>query len=132
MSSRLPGSIVSAIDASKIIGVRAGGRSRHRFIGIWAVVVAGRVFARSWTRKPEGWYSTFLVDPLGTIEVRSRKVRMRAVRRRGVRLWAAIETAYATKYNTPAATKYVRGFRTPRRRATTVEFVRRSTVPRRS
>jgi hypothetical protein len=45
--------IVAALDASKILGIRAGARSDHRFIGIWAVVVTGRVFARSWTEKPE-------------------------------------------------------------------------------
>ena len=54
---RLPRSIVKAIDDSKITRrARAGQRSKHRFIGIWPVVVKGRVFARSWTLKPSGWY----------------------------------------------------------------------------
>jgi len=30
--------IVAAIDAAKILGVRAGFRSDHRFIGVWPVV----------------------------------------------------------------------------------------------
>ena len=132
MTNRLPGSIVAAIDASKIIGVRAGARSAHRFIGIWAVVVGGRVFARSWTRKPGGWYRAFLTDPLGAIAVGTREIRICAVRRRGVRLWTAIEQAYAAKYSTPGSVKYVRGFRTRRRRETTLEFVPRSTKPRRT
>jgi hypothetical protein len=50
---------------------------------------------------------------------------VRAVRRRGVRLWTAIEAAYAEKYPTPGSVGYVRGFRTPRRRAATIEFVPR-------
>lgn len=122
---RLPRAVVAAVDRSKIIGVRAGARSDHRFIGIWAVVVDGRVFARSWTRKPAGWYHTFVTDPFGTIQVASRNVRIRVVRPRGSRINAAIDRAYASKYPTPGSLRYVRGFRTPRRRETTVEFVPR-------
>lgn len=122
---RLPGSVVKAIDESKILGVRAGDRSDHRFIGIWAVVVNGRVFARSWTQKPDGWYRTFLEDPLGTIQVGQRNVRIRAVRARGERVRDAVERAYAEKYPTPGSAKFVRGFRTLRRRDTTIEFLPR-------
>jgi hypothetical protein len=126
VTRHLPRSIVAAIDSSKIIGVRAGARSVHRFIGIWAVVVEGRVYARSWTLKPGGWYRTFLDDPLGTIQVGERQVRIRAVRARGERIRDAVERAYASKYDTPGSLKYVRGFRTSRRRETTMEFVPRT------
>ena len=121
----LPRPIVAAIDASKILGIRAGGRSDHRFIGVWPVVVGGRVFVRSWTIKPDGWYHAFLEDPRGTIQVGEREIRVRAVPVRAERLLAAVEQAYAEKYPTPGSRKYVRGFRTARRRATTTEFVRR-------
>jgi hypothetical protein len=114
-----------ALDESKIIGVRAGGRSDHRFIGIWAVVVEGRVFARSWTQKPGGWYRTFLDDPFGTIQVGDRQIRVRAVPARGTRIRDGVERAYAQKYPTRGSVKYVRGFRTPRRRETTMEFLPR-------
>ena len=124
-TGRLPRSVVAAVDESKILGIRAGARSDHRFIGIWAVVVDGRVFARSWTLKPEGWYRTFLEDPLGTIQVGDRQVRIRAVRARGERLRDAVDQAYAEKYPTPGSVMFVRGFRTPRRRETTLEFVGR-------
>jgi hypothetical protein len=117
--------VLDAIDKSKILGVRAGARSDHRFIGIWAVVADGRVFARSWTLKPEGWYRTLLEDPVATIQVGERLIRARALPVRGVRIQAAVERAYATKYSTPGALKFVRGFRTAKRRATTTEFVPR-------
>lgn len=116
---------VAAIDQSKILGIRAGDRSDHRFIGIWAVVVDGHVFARSWTRTPKGWYRTFLEDPFGTIQVGERQVRIRAVRSRSKRICDAIERAYAEKYSTPGSLKYVRGFRAARRRDTTLEFLPR-------
>jgi hypothetical protein len=124
-SRGLPRTIVAALDASKIIGIRAGARSEHRFIGVWPVVVDGRVFVRSWTLKPAGWYRTFLDDPLGTIQVGERQVRIRAVRVTNRRINDAVEQAYADKYPTPGSRKYVRGFRTTRRRESTLEFVRR-------
>jgi hypothetical protein len=117
--------LVTAIDENKILGIRAGARSDHRFIGIWAVVVDGRVFVRSWMQKPGGWYRTLLDDPLGTLQVGDRTLRVRAVRVRSDRIRDAVERAYAKKYPTPGSVKYVRGFRTTRRRETTIEFVPR-------
>jgi hypothetical protein len=125
MTRRFPRALLAAIETSRILGIRAGARSDHRFIGVWPVVVDGRVFARSWTLKSGGWYRTFLEDPLGTIQVGEREVRIRAVRARSARIRDAVEHAYATKYATAASQKYVRGFRTPRRRDATIEFVPR-------
>lgn len=125
MTRRFSAPIVSAIDDSKILGIKAGARSEHRFIGIWAVVVGGRVYVRSWTQKPGGWYRTFLDDPLGTLQVGERQRRIRAVPARGERIRDAVERAYAKKYPTPGSVKYVRGFRSPRRRETTMELLPR-------
>jgi hypothetical protein len=114
--------VLSAIDGSKILGVKAGARSDHRFIGIWCVVVGGRVYGRSWTRRRDGWYRAFLADPLGAIEVGGRQVRVRAAPVRSERIRDAVEDAYAEKYATPGAQTYVRGFRTARRREATIQF----------
>ncbi len=121
-SRRFPHAVVSVIDRSKILGVRAGAESDHRFTGIWPIVIGGRVFARSWSRKAFGWYRTFLEDPLGAIEVGKRRIRVRAVPVRSEAIRNAVERAYAQKYPTPGSLKYVRGFRTPGRRAATIEF----------
>ena len=115
-------SIVREIDQTKYLGIKAGARSNHRFIGIWAVVVDGRVFVRSWTLKPGGWYRTFLDDPLGALQCGRREVRVRAVPARSERIRDAVERAYAAKYTTPGSVKYVRGFRTRRRRDATMEL----------
>ncbi len=125
MPSRLSRPVIAAADAAGIMGIRAGAKSAHRFIGVWPIVVDGRLFARSWTLKGSGWYRTFLEDPLGLIQVGDREVRVRAVRVKSERLRDKIEDAYAEKYDTKASQKYVRGFRTPRRRDTTTEFVPR-------
>jgi hypothetical protein len=124
MPHRLSRRVVAAIHASSILGIRAGVRSDHRFTGVWPVVVSGRVFVRSWSLKPGGWYQSFLEDQRGSIKIGARVVRVRAVRVRGERLRDAVEAEYARKYPTPGSRKYVRGFRTKRRRAATIEFVR--------
>jgi hypothetical protein len=118
-------SLVTAIDQAKILGVRAGARSDHRFTGVWPVVVRGRVFARSWTGRPDGWFQAFLADPLGTLQVGARRVRVRARPVRSERIRDAMDAAYAAKYPTPASAKYVRGFQSKRRRAWTLEFLPR-------
>jgi hypothetical protein len=126
VTARLSPALVRRIDESKILGIRAGSESDHRFIGVWPVVIAGRVFARSWTLKPGGWYRTFLADPLGSIQVGDREIHVRARRVRSERLCDAVDDAYARKYATPASRKYVRGFRSARRREATIEFVPRA------
>jgi hypothetical protein len=75
--------------------------------------------------EPGGWYRTLVDERFGTIRVGEREVRIRGVRTRSERIKDAVERAYAVKYPTPGAAKYVRGFRTPRRRETTIEFVPR-------
>src|SRR5262245_64687144 len=119
---RFSRTVVTAVDDSKILGIRAGQKSEHKFTGVWPVVVNGRILVRSWTLKPEGWYRTFLGDPLGVIQVGERQLRVRAVPIRSDRVRDAVERADAEKYATKAAGKYVRGFRTPRRRAATIEL----------
>ena len=121
-ASRLPKTIVSAIDAEKMLAIRAGTEA-HRFIGIWAVVVEGRVFVRSWSLKPRSWYRTFREDPVGAIQVRGRTVRVRARFPTGQRLLDAVSEAYAVKYHTPGSVKYVRDLGRETSRATTTELV---------
>lgn len=119
--NRLPNAAVKAIDRSKILGIRAG--RDHRFIGVWSVVVDGRVFVRSWSLKPDGWFNAFCRDALGAIQIQQREISVRAVRVRSERIKAAVDRAYAEKYDTPGALKYVRDFHKPKRRDTTTEFV---------
>ena len=125
MPKRLSRPFVTAADAAGIMGIRTGANSDHRFVGVWPIVVDGRLFARSWTQRRGGWYRTFLEDRLGVIQVGDRELRVRAIPVKSERLRDKIEDAYAEKYDTKASQKYVRGFRTPRRRDTTTEFVPR-------
>ena len=125
MPKRFSRAVVDAVDDAGIMGIKAGAKSDHKFTGVWPVVVNGRVYARSWTLKKGGWYHAFLDDPLGILQISGREIRVRAVRARSERVRDKVEDAYAAKYDTKASQKYVRGFRTARRREATMEFVPR-------
>ena len=114
--------VVAAITKDKILGIRAGS-DEHRFIGVWVVVVDGRVFIRSWGLEKRSWYNAFREDPTGTIQAAGRELRVRAVTSVSEKTKAAVDAAYAAKYDTPGAIKYVKGFaRSKRRRDTTTEL----------
>ena len=119
---RFADDILAAIRDGKILGIRAG-TGPHRFIGIWAVVVEGRVFVRSWSLKPRSWYRTFLEEPVGAINVADREIPIRAVRTRSERLKDAIDRAYLEKYKTPGSIKYAQDLGGEKSRATTTELV---------
>jgi hypothetical protein len=119
---RFPDDVLSLIRDGKILGIRAGTQP-HRFIGIWAVVVEGRVFVRSWSLKPRSWYRTFLEEPCGTVQVAGREIAVRAVHTRSERLKDAVDRAYLEKYNTPGSIKYARDLGGATSRATTTELV---------
>jgi hypothetical protein len=122
-SPGFPKGVVAAIRDAKIIGIRAGTKP-HRIIGIWAVVVENRVFVRSWGLKKRGWYSAFLEEPVGVIEVDGREIPVRAVFTRSERLKKLVDRAYAEKFTTPWSRHFVRGFaRSKKRRDTTTELV---------
>jgi hypothetical protein len=72
-NQRFSEDIVAEFRGSKGLRIRAGTKL-HRFIGIWAVVVNDRVFVRSWSVKPRGWYRTLLEEPRGTVRIANREM----------------------------------------------------------
>jgi hypothetical protein len=119
-SKRFPPKILAGFEATKYLPIRAGD---HRFIHIWVVVVQDRVVVRSWNDKPSGWYRAFLSQPLGHVRMNDRELPVRAVPVRSTRLNDATDDAFAAKYTTKANAKYVKGFRVPKRKATTLELI---------
>jgi hypothetical protein len=119
---RFSDDILAAFRKSKGLHIRAGSAA-HRFIGIWVVVVKDRVFVRSWSVKPTGWYQTFLKEPRGTVRVADYEIAVRVVRTRDERLKSAVDRAYLDKYNTPGALKYAKDLGRAKSRATTIELV---------
>lgn len=118
---QFPAQILKRIHTDKIIGIRAGTKSKHKVIGIWAVVVDDRVFIRSYQSKTGGWWQTLVHDPLGEIFVAKRKrgIKVRAVQVKSEKMKEAVSAAYKEKYNTPGSVGYVAEMsRSPSRDAT--------------
>lgn len=118
--NRFPKRVAAEIDRTGYMKIRAGD---HRYIHVWVVVVDGRVVVRPWNDKPAGWYRAFLEDPAGAIRLGERDIPVRAIRVRSARLNEAVDAGYAKKYVTKANLKYVKGFATAKRRATSLELV---------
>jgi hypothetical protein len=114
--------VLAAIRDGQVIGIRAGTQP-HRVIGIWAVVVQGRVFVRSWSVKPRSWFRTFLDEPRGIVTVNDREIPVRAVFTRSEPLKDAVSRAYLEKYHTPGSVKFARDLGGAESRATTTELV---------
>jgi len=117
--------VLTTIHKDRIIGIRAGSDSDHRVIGVWVVVVDGRVFVRSYTMKPGGWWRTFLEDPYGEIFVSKRKrgIKVRVVQTRSEKIKDLVSAAYKEKYNTRGSVGYVEEMSRKPLRDTTTELV---------
>lgn len=121
--NRFPAETLAIIQKEKIFGIRAGRESTHRVIGIWAVVVEGRVFARSWSLKPRSWWRAFLEDPYGSLFVKEAEIPVRAIQTRSERLKDLVSQAYREKYNTPGSVQFVKDMSRGKSRDTTTELV---------
>ena len=127
MNTRKPFSkeVLSKLHADRILGIRAGSEGTHRVIGVWVVVVEGRVFVRSYQLKPNGWWQTLVQDPHGEIVLYGRKrgIKIRAVQVRGEKMKEKVSAAYKEKYNTPGSVGYVAEMSRSPSKDTTTELV---------
>jgi hypothetical protein len=119
---RFEDDVVARIREGKMLRIRAG-TGPHRIIGIWAVVVRGRVFVRSWSLKPRSWWRTFLIEPRGVIVVGKETIPVRAVRTRSERLKDEVSRAYLAKFNRGGLIRFARDLGRAKSRATTTELV---------
>ena len=119
--TRFPEPVLSLLEKSKILRIRSG-RGAHRFIGIWFVVVQGRVFVRSWSIKSDGWYDTFRREPRGAIKLGRSAISVRALPLRSKALSDAVDRAYLERYSTPGALKYAQDLCQAKSKATTTEL----------
>jgi hypothetical protein len=121
--NKFPKAVIDSIQKEKILGIRAGTNSAHRIIGIWAVVVQGRVFVRSYSMKPRSWWRTFLEDPHGTFVVGEKEILVRAIQTKSEKLKDLVSAAYKEKYNKPGDIQFVKDMSKKRSRDTTTELV---------
>ena len=120
---RFPENMIASVKKEKILGIRAGQDSTHRIIGIWMVVVEGRIFVRSWSLKPRSWWRELREDPYGRIFLGDLEIPIRAVQTRSERLKDLVSAAYKEKYNTAGSIQYVKDMSRKKSRDTTTELV---------
>ena len=120
-NDRFDSEVVDAFRKAKIMGVRAG--TEHKYTGVWVVVVEDRVFARSWSDKPTGWFQAFQKQRSGMVQVGDLEVSVRGKSVRSARIRDAVTAAFGEKYPTKGSRKWVEGFAEPARVANTIEFV---------
>jgi hypothetical protein len=116
-----PPRILAQLCDSKILRIRASSGD-DRFISIWVVVMKDRVFVRSWSVRPTGWYRAFSSEAQGAIRIADRDISVVAVPTTDKRILDAIDPAYLNKYNTPGAIKDARDLGRPQSRAATLEL----------
>jgi hypothetical protein len=124
MPTKTPSSATDLVGAAReawSVAIRIGSKP-HRFIRIWAVVVEERIYARSWSLSPGGWYKTLVAEKRGVLQIGRKEAPFRGVLARDERRKAAIDRAYLRKYPRPSEVQYARDLCSPRSRATTLEL----------
>ena len=114
---------LNEIKSRHYLWIRAG--DGHRFLPIWSVVDGRRIFIRSWNVKPGGWHEALAREKRGAIKFTrdGEEIAVRARRVRSERLKDLVDRGFAAKYTKPASLKYVKGFRTKKRRDATFELL---------
>jgi hypothetical protein len=122
LKQSFPERVLLQLQKKLSLRLRAG-TGAHRFIGIWFVVVEGRVFVRSWSIKPDGWYREFLREARGAIQIDKVEMAVRAVPVRNMTLRDGVDRAFLKRYSTPGARKYAKDLCLPKSRETTTELI---------
>lgn len=100
-----------------------GGMERETFLDIWVVAVNNRVFARSWNKSPQSWFTAFLETGVGQlkygdniIDVTGKKLSSNA------EIQEKINQAYLSRYNQKENNFYAEGIVQPEYLDYTMEF----------
>lgn len=115
--------IISYINSNNLVGIRGGSKPRD-FLNIWMVVVAGRIFARSWSMSERSWYTAFLAEETGAIKCGETEVAVRGIIPADIEtLGPMINQAYLQKYTSEHNRPYARGIVQPEHMAKTLELI---------
>ena len=117
-----PESLYRYLSNNTLIGIK-GGTERSSFLDIWMVEVNGRVFARSWNKSPNSWFTEFIKSQKGQLKYGDVILEVE-----GQKLDAndptniLIDSAYLEKYNQKENLKYAQGITQPEYADYTLEF----------
>ncbi|WP_225000187.1 DUF2255 family protein [Cesiribacter sp. SM1] len=115
--------VISYINSNNLVGIRGGSKPRE-FLYIWMVVVANRIFVRSWGLSERSWYTAFLEEGTGAIKCGETEVAVRGIIPADIAvLGPKINEAYLQKYTSEHNRPYANGIVQPAHMAKTLELV---------
>ena len=105
-----------------LIGVK-GGKERDSFLNIWMVSVGDRVFARSWNKSANSWFTEFTRTGEGEIKYGEKVLSVKAKKlAKEAAIQKLIDKAYREKYKQSENLKYAEGISQPEYHEYTMEF----------
>ena len=118
-----PNDFYQYLSENTLVGIKAG-NERDRFIDIWVVEVNMRIFARTWSKSENSWFTTFLRGENGKIKYGDRAIDIVGQKKKNdPELTRLINQAYLRKYNQPENIFYAQGITKPEYEEYTLEFL---------
>ncbi|MFD1096638.1 DUF2255 family protein [Salegentibacter chungangensis] len=100
-----------------------GGLTRPTFLKIWMVAVDNRIFARSWNKSENSWFTEFQKTGIGEIKFGDKVIRVKGEKiNSDDPINKKISQAYIEKYKQPENLKYAKGISKPEYFNYTMEF----------
>ena len=100
-----------------------GGSQRPNYLKIWMVPVNDRVFARSWNRSNNSWFTEFQNSGIGQIKYGNKILNVHGRKlEKGDPMNKLINAAYMKKYVQPENLAYAEGISQPEYADYTMEF----------
>ncbi|MCP2044015.1 DUF2255 family protein [Pontibacter sp. HSC-36F09] len=119
---QFPTDFIDYLCLSTLVGIK-GGVTRETFLNIWMVEVAGRVFARSWSKSNKSWFTAFIEEGVGQIQYGQSLLNVRGEQTKYTDLNLLIDDAYKAKYTQEHNLPYVAGITQPEYHFYTMEFI---------
>lgn len=110
------------IQNHNLTGVR-GGATLRSFLKIWVVEVEGRLFARSWDLNPRSWFTAFLEEGVGALQLGEKEIEVAGRKVEAPELQEKINAAYRSKYTSEESKPYVAGITKSPHLDFTMEFL---------
>lgn len=123
-----PEDFIIYLQQHTLVGVK-GGLFRENFLSIWMVEVAGRVFARSWTKSNRSWFTAFQEQGTGQLKYGERVIQVTGKANNNPDLNLQIDEAYRKKYTQEHNLVYVKGITQPEYHQYTMEFFFQEQLP---
>ncbi len=100
-----------------------GGTERNTFLEIWVVSVNKRVFARSWNKSTQSWFTAFLETGVGQLKYGEKTINVKGQKLGTTdQIQEEINQAYLKRYNQKDNIYYSKGITQPEYLDYTMEF----------